>query len=98
MILMFQGWLSVSWRWRMFRATKHQQNDRKCWKNLRTHPWRPSPNNPWVRRHRWDQLWSLPDLNRKSEHALQCCEICSPILHRWSNAAEHTRVLSYVRR
>jgi histone-lysine N-methyltransferase SETMAR len=28
----FQGRWSVSWIWRTFRATKHQQNDRKCWK------------------------------------------------------------------
>jgi hypothetical protein len=34
-------------------AAKHQQNDTKCWKNLRIHPRRPSPNNPWARRHRW---------------------------------------------
>jgi hypothetical protein len=34
---------SVSWRWWTFRVTKHQQNDRKCWKNLRTHPRKPSP-------------------------------------------------------
>jgi hypothetical protein len=39
----------------------------------RTQPRRPSPNNPWARRHRWDQLWSLPgDLNRKSEHTPHC--------------------------
>jgi hypothetical protein len=38
-------------------------------KNPRTHPWRPSPNNPWARTHRWDQLWSLPgDLNGKFEN------------------------------
>jgi hypothetical protein len=48
MAFMFQGWLSISWRWRTFRATKLQQNDRKCWKNSRTHPWRPSLNNPWA--------------------------------------------------
>jgi hypothetical protein len=29
MAFMFQGQSSVSWRWQMFRATKHQQNDRK---------------------------------------------------------------------
>jgi hypothetical protein len=41
---------------------------------LRTHPRRPSP-----KRHSWDQLWSLPgDLNRKSEHAPHCRQICSP--------------------
>jgi hypothetical protein len=50
----FQGRSSVSWRWRTFRATKHQQNDIKCWKNSRTHP--PSSNNPWALRHRWNQL------------------------------------------
>jgi hypothetical protein len=48
----------------------HQQNGRKYWKTLWTHPWRPSPNNLWPHRHSWDQLWSLPgDLNRKAEHA-----------------------------
>jgi hypothetical protein len=56
MAFTFQGRSSVSWRWRTFRATEHQQNDRECWKNSRTHPRRPSPNNPWARRHRWDQL------------------------------------------
>jgi hypothetical protein len=35
MAFTFQGRPSVSWRWRMFRATTHQQNDRKCWKNLK---------------------------------------------------------------
>jgi hypothetical protein len=56
-----------------FRVTKHQQNKRQFWKNLRTHQRRLSLNNPWARRHRWDQLWSLPgDLNRKSEHAPHC--------------------------
>jgi hypothetical protein len=29
-------------------------------------------NNPWACRHCWDQLWSLPDLNRKSEYAPHC--------------------------
>jgi hypothetical protein len=38
MAFMFQGQLSVSWRWRTFRTTKHQQNDRECWKNSRIHP------------------------------------------------------------
>jgi hypothetical protein len=31
MTFTFQCWLSVSWRWQMFRATRHHQNDRKCW-------------------------------------------------------------------
>jgi hypothetical protein len=68
------------------RVTKHQQNHRKCWKNSRTHPWRPSPNNPWARRHCWDQLWSFPgDLNRKFEHAQHCCFITTthPLTHPW---------------
>jgi hypothetical protein len=32
------------------------------------------PNSPWARKHRWDQLWSLPGdhLNRKFEHAPHC--------------------------
>jgi hypothetical protein len=34
------------------------------------------------RRHRWDQLWSLPDLNRKFEHAPHCREVCSPPLDK----------------
>jgi hypothetical protein len=38
----------------------------------RTHLRRPSRNNPRARRHCWDQLWSLPDLNRKSDHAPHC--------------------------
>jgi hypothetical protein len=54
---------------------------------LRTHPQRPSPSNPWARRHHWDQLWSLlGDLNRKFEHALHCREACSPPLEKWSKA------------
>jgi hypothetical protein len=57
----------------MFGATKHQQNHRKCWKNSRTHPQRPSPYNPWACRHCWDQLWNLPgDLKRKFENAPHC--------------------------
>jgi hypothetical protein len=52
---------------------------RKCWKNLRTQPWRPLLNNPWARRRSWDQLQSLPrDRNRKFEHAPHCCRVCSP--------------------
>jgi hypothetical protein len=70
----------------MFRATKHQQNDRKYWKNLRTHQWRLSPNNPWAHRHHWEQLWSLPgDVNRKFEHAPHCSFITTmhPPTHPW---------------
>jgi hypothetical protein len=70
MTFTFQGLSCVSWRWWMFRATKHQKNDRKCWKNSRTDTRRLSPNNSWACRHRWDQLWSLPgNINRKFEHA-----------------------------
>jgi hypothetical protein len=59
----------------------------KMLKKLKTHPWRPSSNNQWARRHRWDQLWSLPgDLNRKFEHALHCRRVCSPTLDKWSKA------------
>jgi hypothetical protein len=50
------GWVSVE----DDKMTKHQQNDRKCWKNSRIRPQRRSSNNPWARRHLWDQLWSLP--------------------------------------
>jgi hypothetical protein len=74
----FEGQSSVSWRWRTFRATKHQVNDRKSWKNSRTHPRRPSPNNPCARRHRWERLWSLAgDLTGKFEHVPHCREVCS---------------------
>jgi hypothetical protein len=86
MAFTFQGWSSFSWRWWTFRVTKHQQNDGKCWKNSITHPWRPSPNNPWGRRHRWDQLQRLPwDLNRKLEHGLHCSFIMTtrPHTHPW---------------
>jgi hypothetical protein len=44
---------SVSWKWWTFRATKHQQIDRKFWKNSRTHQQRLSLNNPWAHRHHW---------------------------------------------
>jgi hypothetical protein len=81
MAFTFQGWSSVSWRW-TFRVTEHEPDDKKCLKNLRTHPQRPSPNNPWACRHRWDQLWILPgDLNRKFGHAPHCSFItttCPP--------------------
>jgi hypothetical protein len=88
MAFMFQGRSSVSWSWRTFRATKQQQNSRKCWKNLRTCPRRPLLNNPWAHRCCWDQYWSLPgDLNRKFEHVLHCHEFCSPTLDRQSKAA-----------
>jgi hypothetical protein len=105
---MFQGWLSVSWGWWTSRATKHQQNDRKCWKNSRTHLRRPSPNNPWARRQHWDQLWSLlGDLNRKFEHAPHCHEVCSPTnyqrqqsinvcLELWEKANEDTTSISRI--
>jgi hypothetical protein len=54
-------------------------------KNSRIHLWRPSLNNPWILRHRWDQLWSLPgDLNRKSEHASHCSFIMAMCLHTHS--------------
>jgi hypothetical protein len=76
------GW-SVSWRWWIFRATNRQKNDRKCWQNSRTHPQRLLPNNPWARRHRWDQLCSIiGNLNRKFEHAPHCREVCSTILDK----------------
>jgi hypothetical protein len=40
---------------------------------LRTCPRILSVNNPWARKHHWNQLWSLPrDLNTKFEHALHC--------------------------
>jgi hypothetical protein len=72
---------------------KYQQNVRKCWKNLRTHPWRLSLNNPWARKHHWDQLWSLPgDLNRKLEHAPHCHEVCSLTLDKRSKAGVCKRV------
>jgi hypothetical protein len=93
MAFTFHGLWSTRWRWRTFRATKHQQNNRKCWKKLRTPPRRPSLNNPWARRHCWDQLWSLPgDLSRKFEHAPNCREVCSPTLDKWSKAAVCKRV------
>jgi hypothetical protein len=62
MEFMFQGWSSVSWRWRTFRATKHQLNNRKCWQNSRNDPQRPLLNNPRVCRHCWEQVWSLQEI------------------------------------
>jgi hypothetical protein len=45
----------------------------KMKENIRTHQRRSLLNNPWARRHCWDQLWSLPgDLNGEFEHALHC--------------------------
>jgi hypothetical protein len=41
MTFMFQGQSSVRWRWWMFRASKHQQND----KMFKTRPQKLSPNN-----------------------------------------------------
>jgi hypothetical protein len=99
MAFMFQGRSSVSWRWRTFMVTKHRKNDRKYWKNFKTHPQRPSPDNPWARIHHWCQLWSLPgDLCRKSEHAPHCRKVCSPTLHKWSKAVACKHVLSNKRR
>jgi hypothetical protein len=90
MTFMFQGRSSVSWKWRMFRANKHQQNDRKCWKNSRTHPRAHRP--------RMDQLWSVPrDLDRKSEHAPNCREVYSPTLDKWSKAAAN-KLMSWAHR
>jgi hypothetical protein len=41
---------------------------------------RPSPNNPWSRRHRWDQLWSLAgDLHWKFEHVPHCSFIMTTL-------------------
>jgi hypothetical protein len=61
----FHSQSSVSWRWRTFRVTSTS----KTAENVETQPRRPSLNNPWARRHGWDQLWSFPgDVNRKSEH------------------------------
>jgi hypothetical protein len=73
-------------RWQTFRMTKHQQNDRKCWRNSGIHPQRPSPNSPCACRHHWDQLWSLPgDLSRKFEHVPHCSFITTmcPPTHPW---------------
>jgi hypothetical protein len=55
----------------------------KMFKKSRTLQRRQSPKNPLARRHRWDQLWSLPgNLNRKFEHAPHCREVCSPTLDK----------------
>jgi hypothetical protein len=88
MAFMFQDRSSVCWWWWTFRVTKHHQNDRKCWKNSRTHPWSMLPNNPWARRRRWDQLCSLLwDLNRKFEHMPHYHKVCSPTLDKRSKSA-----------
>jgi hypothetical protein len=59
---------------------------------LRTHPWKPLLNNPWARRHCSDQLWSLPDLNRKFEHTPHCHKFCFLTPDKWSKAAARKRV------
>jgi hypothetical protein len=42
-----------------------------------------SLNNPWARRHQWDQLWSLPgDLNRKFEPIPHCRRVCFPTIDK----------------
>jgi hypothetical protein len=82
MTFVVQGQSSVNWRWQTFRVNKYQQNDRKCWKILKSRQWGLSQNNPWARRHCWNQLWSLPgDLNRKFEDSPHCSFItiaCPP--------------------
>jgi hypothetical protein len=68
-------------------SKKKKKKKKNCWKNSRTLPQRPSPNNPWAHRHQWDQLWSLPgDVKRKFEHMPHCHEICSTTLDKWSKA------------
>jgi hypothetical protein len=83
MTFTFHGHSSVSWRWQTFRVTKHQQNDRKYWKNSITRPQRPLSNNPWARRHRWDQLWSLQEILTK-------IWTCAALLLHHNNAPTHT--------
>jgi hypothetical protein len=70
----FQGWSSVSWRWRTFRVTKQQQNDRKCWKNWEL-------INEDRRRPIHKLADTLGDLNRKSDYAPHCSFIMTMHAH-----------------
>jgi hypothetical protein len=66
---------------------------RKCGRNWRNLPRRPLLNNPWVHRHRGDQLWSLPGgLNSKFQHAPHCRKVCSLNLGKWWKAASYEHV------
>jgi hypothetical protein len=56
MTFTFQGQSNFSWRWW---AIKHQQSDWLWRTNLRTHPQRPSPDNPWTHRHCWNQCQDI---------------------------------------
>jgi hypothetical protein len=47
MAFTFQGWLSVSWRGQNVQGDHAPAKRQKMLKNVRTHPWRLSPNNPW---------------------------------------------------
>jgi hypothetical protein len=58
-----------------FRMT-NVQDRQKMLKNWRTHPRRLSLNNPWARRHQWDQLLSLPDDTGNLHIALPCVGRC----------------------
>jgi hypothetical protein len=62
---------SASWRWWMFRVTKHQQNDNQwaC-----RHPWDDLWSLP-------------GDQNRKFKHVPHCHKVCSLTLDKWSKAA-----------
>jgi hypothetical protein len=95
---MFQDRSNVSWRCRLFRATKPAKWI-KCWKNSRTPP----------QNHRWT-IHELADTTGISYEVSQviltenlnmncnCHEVCSPTLNIWSKAVAHKCALSYKRR
>jgi hypothetical protein len=60
MTFKFQARSSASWRWGTLKATKHQQQ--KMLKTFENSSSRPSPNNPWARRHAGISYWVCQEI------------------------------------
>jgi hypothetical protein len=92
MAFTFQGQLNTSWKWLCSGWSSTSKMTENV-KNLRTHPWWLSPNNPWASRHCWDQLWSLPEIlaeNLNRPHTAPLWLKCAR-----PNVSENHRVCDY---
>jgi hypothetical protein len=71
-------------------SSKTTENVEKCWEIIHK-------NRHWTIHELTDTVGiSLPrDLNRKFEHPLHCCAVCSLTIDKWPKAAASKRVLSY---